>query len=67
MESLSLRTDESIDEVVERYADMVYRLACAQTGRRDSADDVFQEFFCGLCDAIRPLPPKNTARHGCCA
>ncbi len=60
MESLSLRTDESIDEVVERYADMVYRLACAQTGRRDSADDVFQEVFLRL---VRRNPTFASEEH----
>lgn len=29
MAGLSLATEESIDAVVEKYADMVYRLACA--------------------------------------
>ena len=60
MESLSLRIDESIDEVVERYADMVYRLACAQTGRRDSADDVFQEVFLRL---VRRNPTFASEEH----
>lgn len=60
MESLSLRTDESIDEIVERYADMVYRLACAQTGRRDSADDVFQEVFLRL---VRRNPTFASEEH----
>ncbi|MGI5883967.1 MAG: RNA polymerase sigma factor [Candidatus Spyradocola sp.] len=60
MENLSLRTEGSIDEVVERYADMVYRLACAQTGRRDSADDVFQEVFLRL---VRRNPTFASEEH----
>lgn len=67
MESLSLRTDESIDEVVERYADMVYRLACAQTGPQGQRRRCLSRGFSRLVRRNRPLPPKNTARHGCCA
>ena len=32
-------------ELVERYGDMVWRLALARTGRRQDAEDVFQEVF----------------------
>lgn len=38
----------SNEEIVDKYADMVYRLAVAQTGRRENADDVFQEVFLRL-------------------
>lgn len=60
MTRLSMRTDESIDAVVEKYADMVYRLACAQTGRRESADDVFQEVFLRL---VRKNPTFASEEH----
>ena len=60
MERLSLETEESLDEVVERYADMVYRLACAQTGSRDRADDVFQEVFLRL---VRRDPAFASEEH----
>lgn len=32
-------------ELVERYGDMVWRLALARTGRRQDAEDLFQEVF----------------------
>ena len=35
-------------EALEKYADMVYRLAYAQTRSRQDADDVFQETFIRL-------------------
>ena len=60
MERLSRETEESLDEVVERYADMVYRLACAQTGSRDRADDVFQEVFLRL---VRRDPAFASEEH----
>jgi RNA polymerase sigma-70 factor (ECF subfamily) len=60
MAGLSLATAESIDAVVAQYADMVYRLACAQTGRRDLADDVFQEVFLRL---VRRNPTFARGEH----
>ena len=30
------------EELLERYAGLVYRLAFARTRRRDAADDIFQ-------------------------
>jgi RNA polymerase sigma-70 factor (ECF subfamily) len=41
----SLRTNDSIDQTVEKYSDMVYRLAFAQTKSKCDADDIFQEVF----------------------
>lgn len=41
----SLRTNDSIDQTVEKYCGMVYRLAFAQTKNRCDADDVFQDVF----------------------
>lgn len=37
-----------IEEAIERYADMVYRLAVLNTGSRFEADDIFQEVFMKL-------------------
>ena len=45
MEIQSLRTDDCIDEVIEKYSNMVYRLALAQTKNKHDAEDVFQEVF----------------------
>ena len=36
------------EEIVERYADMVYRIAVNETGSRTDAEDVFQEVFLRL-------------------
>jgi len=41
----SLCTDDCVEDVIGRYADMVYRLAFAQTKTQENADDVFQEVF----------------------
>ena len=38
-------TTEALESVVRRYADMVYRLALAQTRSPADADDIFQDVF----------------------
>lgn len=45
MAELSLCTKESFEEVMRKYADMVYRLAYSRVGNSADADDVFQEVF----------------------
>jgi RNA polymerase sigma-70 factor (ECF subfamily) len=41
----SLRTDDCIDEVIEKYSEMVYRLALAHAKNLHDAEDVFQDVF----------------------
>ncbi|HEX3038454.1 MAG TPA: sigma-70 family RNA polymerase sigma factor [Oscillospiraceae bacterium] len=41
----SLRTNDDIERVFQKYADMIYRLAFSQTQNQSDADDVFQEVF----------------------
>jgi len=41
----SLRISDSIDEVIEKYSKMVYRLALAYVKAAHDAEDVFQEVF----------------------
>ena len=41
----SLRTDDCVDEVIDRYSGMVYRLALAHMKTKHDADDVFQDVF----------------------
>ena len=41
----SFRADGCIDEVVDKYADMVYRLALSQVKTRHDAEDIFQDVF----------------------
>lgn len=45
MKIQSLRTNDCIDEVIEKYSKTVYRLAFAQVKSKHDADDVFQEVF----------------------
>lgn len=40
--------DNSIEEIIEKYSDMVLRLALNQTRSKANADDVYQEVFLRL-------------------
>ena len=40
-----LRLEESPEQVIRFYSDMVYRLAFARTGTRHDADDVYEDVF----------------------
>ena len=39
------KTDISAEELLEKYSNMVYRLAYARTGNVDDAQDIVQEVF----------------------
>jgi RNA polymerase sigma-70 factor (ECF subfamily) len=41
-----MQADDEINEVVNKYNDMVYKLALSRTKNEADADDVFQEVFC---------------------
>ncbi len=46
MQIQSLRTDDCFEEVMEKYADMIYRIAYANVRVKADAEDVFQEVWC---------------------
>lgn len=46
MKTQSLRTDDCFEEVMERYSDLIYRVAYANVKIKADADDVFQEVWC---------------------
>lgn len=45
MELKSFRTDDYIDDILNRYGDMVYKIAYSQMKNKADAEDVFQEVF----------------------
>ena len=45
----------SPEEIIDKYADMVYRLALLQVKNQADADDVFQEVFIRLVSNIQKL------------
>ena len=46
MQIQSLRTDDCFEEVMERYSDLIYRIAYANVRVKEDAQDVFQEVWC---------------------
>lgn len=60
----SLRTNDSVDEILDTYGRMVYRLAYARTKNRYDADDVMQEVFCAISVPAKSLPMRSTAGRG---
>lgn len=51
---------EGINSIVDKYSDMVYRLAFARTRNKENADDVFQEVFLRY---IRKQPKFENEEH----
>lgn len=45
-----MQLTEKMDDVIDRYRDMVYRLAFARMGTKYDADEVFQEVFMRYLD-----------------
>lgn len=48
MEQQLLRTDNCIEEIMEKYGDMVYRLSIVYLKNSHDADDAYQEVFLRL-------------------
>lgn len=46
MQIQSLRTDGCFEEIMEKYSDMIYRIAFANVKIKVDAEDVFQEVWC---------------------
>jgi len=56
----SLRTDDCLEDTIEKYSDMVYRLAFSQMKNKSDADDVFQEVFFRY---VRKKPRFESEEH----
>ena len=48
-----------IDQIIEKYADMVYRLAISEMKNANDADDIFQEVFIRLVKHIDALKSEE--------
>ena len=52
-------TGKEAEEALERYGNMVYRLAVLETGTSQDAEDVFQEVFYAWYKEKKLLPMKS--------
>lgn len=53
-------TEQVIDEAIDQYSNMVYRVAFSCTGKKSDADDLFQEVFLRY---IRRKPIFESEEH----
>ena len=60
MQNRSLRADDWAAEALQKYADMVYRLAYAQVRNRMDEDDIFQEVIIRL---VKNRPEFESDEH----
>lgn len=56
----TLCSEESVDQVVDQYSQLIYRLAYAQTGSQQDAEDIYQEVFLRL---VRKNPVFQSEEH----
>ena len=43
-----INKNQILEDTIEKYSNMVYRLAVARTGKTEEAQDVYQEVFLRL-------------------
>lgn len=55
-----LNKEKYLKEVIEKYSNMIYRLAMARTGNREMSEDVYQEVFLRLA---KKLPQFENEEH----
>lgn len=62
MRTIKAEAEITAEEIIERYGDMVYRLAVSQVRNRTDADDIFQEVFVRLVRHIKDLQDMEHAK-----
>lgn len=55
-----MKGGQTVEQIIQKYADMVYRLACAQAQNRSDAEDIFQEVFLRY---LRSAPEFASEEH----
>lgn len=55
-----LNKEKYLKEIIEKYSNMIYRLAMARTGNKDMSDDIYQEVFLRLA---KKLPKFESEEH----
>lgn len=62
MRTKKAEAELTAEEIIDRYADMVYRLAVSQAMNRTDADDIFQEVFVRLVRHVKDLQDMEHAK-----
>ena len=63
MKIQSLRTDDCFDEVVEKYSDLIYRIAYMNVRVKADADDVFQQVWCIYLQKNKEFESEDHRKH----
>ena len=62
MRTKKAEAELTAEEIIDRYGDMVYRLAVSQAMNRTDADDIFQEVFVRLVRHVQELQSMEHAK-----
>ena len=60
MESAQINKEQYMNYIIDKYSNMVYRLAIARTKNKEDAEDIFQEVFLKLS---KKLPNFENETH----
>lgn len=60
MESAQIKKEQYMNYIIEKYGNMVYRLAIARTRNKEDAEDIFQDVFLKLS---KKLPNFENETH----
>ena len=55
------QTNDLVQEIINRYSQLIYRLAYVRTGNRHDADDIYQEVFLRY---VKACPSFRSEEHG---
>ncbi|MDD2208529.1 MAG: sigma-70 family RNA polymerase sigma factor [Bacilli bacterium] len=59
----SLRTNESINEVIDLYSEMVYRIAISMMKSKTNADDIYQDVFYSYFKKLRSFDTEEHKKY----
>ena len=57
---VDINKNQILEDTIEKYSNMVYRLAVARTGKTEEAQDVYQEVFLRLA---KKMPDFESEEH----
>lgn len=60
MQGLANQNNNYIEEIIEKYSDMVYRIALTRVKNKEEAEDIFQEVFLKFS---KKLPEFQSKEH----
>lgn len=56
--------EQYLENVINKYSNMVYRLALTRTNSKENSEDIYQEVFLKLAKKMQNLKAKSMKKHG---